>query len=89
MFDARNLGIAPGNMRPRIEDYRGRFPDHVEVVDAIFEPISGHATGADPRPEATTTAPMTPSRETEGGDPAAPGARAHYLGKTQKTAPRI
>src|SRR4051794_5681274 len=65
---------------PTAEEYCGRFPDNAEMVDAIFEPDLGHLAGPGPHPDATSTSPITPSRETEGGDPAAPGARVRYFG---------
>ncbi len=64
---------------PTAEEYRGRFPDHAAMVDAIFASVPGRSAGADPRPDATPTAAVTPGRETEDEDPA-PGTRVRYFG---------
>ena len=61
---------------PTAEEYRGRFPEHAAVVDAVFAPVPGQSAV---RPDANPTGGVTPGGETE-DEGLGPGARVRYFG---------
>ena len=56
---------------PKAEDFGGRFPHGVALIDAIFGPVPN-------QPDATSTAAVTPGQEAEDAD-LAPGSRVALL----------
>jgi len=51
---------------PSRGEYKLRFSQHVALIEAVFGPEPHRSVATGPRPDPTTTAPVTPDGETDG-----------------------
>jgi hypothetical protein len=65
---------------PDVEQYRRRFPESAALIEAVFGVQPSRAAAADPRPDPTITAPITPDGDSNGNPSPAPGTNVRYFG---------